>query len=101
MVTNQQKSQCILWYHEHGTPKKIQMKFREKYERYAKAPDVKTIISWSKKFKESGSCHQNNRKRSPTVDREAVVEKFQENQQSIWRVANGFGISYCAVRNKI
>ena len=45
MVTNQQKSQCILWYHEHGTPKKVQIKFREKYGRNAKAPDVKTIKS--------------------------------------------------------
>ena len=45
MVTNQQKSPYIFWYHEQGTPKKNPNK----------APDVKTIKSWSKKFEESGS----------------------------------------------
>ena len=82
--------------------KKIQIKLKEKYERNAKAPDVKTIKSWSKKFKESGACNQKSRKRSPTVGREAVVRKFEENlQRSIWRIANCFGISYSAVRNKL
>ena len=58
MVTDQQKLRCILWYHGQGTPKKIQVKFREKYERNEKAPGVKTIKSWSKKFKENGSWHK-------------------------------------------
>ena len=61
--------------HDHGTPKKVHIKFKEKYGRNGKAPDVKTIKSWSKKFKESGSCHQKSRKRSPIVDREAIVKK--------------------------
>ena len=83
MVTNQHTSQCILQYHEYGTPKKVQIKFREKYGRNTKAPDVKTIKSWSKKFKESGSCHRKSRKRSPTVHREAVVKKFEENPPTV------------------
>ena len=76
MFTVAQKAECVLWYQEYGSPKKVQIQFRKKYGRNEKSPDGKEIKAWSKKFKETGSCLRQPAKRTPTVDRDAIVEDY-------------------------
>ena len=103
MWTVAQKSVCVLWFHEDGRPTSVQKKFRKKYGRNAKSPDKKSIKIWSKRFKETGSCQQRKTtKRTPTVDRTAIIDEFKENpRQSLRRVANRFNISYSSVRRAL
>ena len=45
------KAQCVLWFLEDGKPTSVQKKFRKKYGRNARSPDVKSIKIWAEKFK--------------------------------------------------
>ena len=82
MVTNQQESQCILWYHEHGTLKKVQIQFKEKYGRNTKAPDVKKKQKLEQEIQREWTM--------PSKKQENIEENPK---QSIRRFANCFGIS--------
>ena len=53
MYSNQEKAQCVLWYHETQSPKTVQRQFQTAYHR--QAPDVKSIKMWYAKFKATGS----------------------------------------------
>ena len=50
MASMQEKSQCVLWFHESHSPVTVQ---RREYGR--DPPDVKSIKGWHDKFKETGS----------------------------------------------
>ena len=57
---------------------------------------------WYEKFKKTGSCLSQKRKRNPAVDRPKVIEEFQERpRQSLRRAANNMGISYSVVRRLV
>uniref|UniRef100_A0A914CCW9 DUF4817 domain-containing protein n=1 Tax=Acrobeloides nanus TaxID=290746 RepID=A0A914CCW9_9BILA len=44
--TVQQKIWTVIWYGMHGQPKKVQIEYRKKFGRKAKAPSRKTIHDW-------------------------------------------------------
>ena len=94
------KAQCVLWFLEDGKPTSVQKKFRKKYGRNARSPDVKSIKIWAEKFKTTGSCHQ--RKKSPQkpkFDRTAILKHAEENpRQSLRRRANHLKMSHSTVR---
>lgn len=54
MVSLQEKSECVLWFHEEtDSPITVQGNFVQVFGRLS--PDVKTIKSWFSKFREIGS----------------------------------------------
>ena len=53
MASMEEKSQCVLWYHETKSPVTVQRKFRNEYGR--PPPDVTSIKAWYSKFVETGS----------------------------------------------
>ena len=54
MSTVVQKAECVLWYQDYGSPKKVQSMFRKKYGRSKNSPGGKEIEARSKKLKEAG-----------------------------------------------
>ena len=83
-----------MWYQDSKSPKKVQVKFREKYGRNAKVPAGRAIKMWYEKFKKTRSCLSQKRKRNPAVDRPKGIEEFQERpRQSLRRAANNMEIS--------
>ena len=94
------KAQCVLWFLEDGKPTSVQKKFRKKYGRNARSPDVKSIKIWAEKFKTTGSCHQRKKSpRKPKFDRTAILKQAEENpRQSLRRRANHLKMSHSTVR---
>ena len=56
MFSAENKTDCILWYQDSKSPKKVQVKFREKCGRNAKAPTGSAIKIWYERFKKTGFC---------------------------------------------
>lgn len=53
MYSKREKAQCVLWYHETQSLKKVQQKFQTAYHRHPS--DIKSIKMWYAKFKATGS----------------------------------------------
>ena len=52
MLTIQQKSQCVLWYHKLKSPTAVQHKFRNEFGQ--DPPHTNSIKRWIKNFMETG-----------------------------------------------
>ncbi|KFM61202.1 hypothetical protein X975_03155, partial [Stegodyphus mimosarum] len=77
MLTNQEKAQCVLWYHETRSSTTVQRHFQTIFGR--NPPDVKSIKAWYEKFKNTGSVADLPRSGRPrtSADRvEAVRQSF-------------------------
>lgn len=70
MATPQQKAQCVIWLVETKSVTTVQRNFRREYG--GSAPDPKSIRSWLKQFKETGSVLKGKRPGRPSVSAENV-----------------------------
>ena len=81
MASLVEKAQCVLWYHETNSPITVQRNFRREYGR--SPPDVKSIKSWYKKFKETGSVDDLQRTSRPRTCEETVNTVYTSFQRSL------------------
>ncbi|GBM01363.1 hypothetical protein AVEN_135788-1 [Araneus ventricosus] len=75
MVLNEQKDQCVLWFHETKSPINVQHAFQRCYG--CNPPDTKSIKRWYEKFKETCSVTDIPRSGRPSVS-EATVELVRQ-----------------------
>lgn len=89
MFTNQEKAQCVLWYHETRSSTTVQRHFQTTFGR--NPPDVKSIKAWYEKFKNTGSVADLPRSGRPrtSADRvEAVRQSFLRSPKKSVRMAS-------------
>ena len=88
MLTIQQKTQCVLWYHKLKSPTAVQRKFRNEFGQ--DPPHINSIKRWFKNFMKTGSILDRKRSGRPSIDKEtvdAVRVAFHRNSRKSIRVA--------------
>jgi hypothetical protein len=89
MASLQEKSQCVLWFHETHSAVTVQRNFWRNFGR--PPPDVKSIKSWYAKFQERGSVCDKERTGRPRVNQDtvdAVRHAFRQNPRKSVRKAS-------------
>lgn len=89
MASLQEKSQCVLWFHETHSAVTVQRNFLRNFGR--PPPDVKSIKSWYAKFQERGSVCDKERTGRPRVNQDtvdAVRHAFRQNPRKSVRKAS-------------
>lgn len=89
MASLQEKSKCVLWFHETHSAVTVQRNFVRNFRR--PPPDVKSIKSWYAKFQVRGSVCDNERTGRPRVNQDtvdAVRHAFLQNPRKSVRKAS-------------
>ena len=80
--TVQQKIWTVIRYGMHGQPKKVQIEYRKKFGRNAKAPSRKTIHDWWQKIFETGIVNKRPKTKTKWIQTQLteaeVMAKFRE-----------------------
>ena len=101
MFSNSVKIECVLWYSDSKSPRKVRRKFKAKYGRNKKAPDNRSLKIWYENFRENGSISIK-KNRNKTIGIEPIIQFYENDpKQSLRRVANQVGVSHSTVRRAL
>uniref|UniRef100_A0AC34FPT4 DUF4817 domain-containing protein n=1 Tax=Panagrolaimus sp. ES5 TaxID=591445 RepID=A0AC34FPT4_9BILA len=101
--TAPQKTDCVIWYIESGSPTEVQRRYREKYVLHEQAPDARNIKRWFEEFQQRGTVFRKERISPRPIRTDEIVrdvlEYFSANEHSsLRRAANELQISKSTIQ---